>query len=197
MPELPALRPIRLTGQERFQIGEEKLPFSVYGFWQWVMSDLVSNTARGVLAEYIVARALNIVDEGARQEWVAYDLLTPDGIKVEVKSSAYLQTWKQKDYSKPSFSIAPAKGWDPEEEVERERVERYADVYVFALLAHKDKLTVDPLDIEQWVFYVLPTRVLNNYSPEGKTIALSTVEALAGPPVPFHLLAAKVKEIGV
>ena len=38
---------------------------------------------------------------------------------------------------------------------------RHAQVYVFALLARTDKATVDPLDLDQWAFYVLPTAVLD------------------------------------
>jgi hypothetical protein len=31
-------------------------------------------------------------------------------------------------------------------------IKRHADVYVFALLAHTDKATVDPLSLDQWRF---------------------------------------------
>jgi hypothetical protein len=48
-------------------------------------SDLVSNSTRGVLAEFIVARALGL-DTGVRTEWQAFDLETASGKKIEVKS---------------------------------------------------------------------------------------------------------------
>ncbi|MDM8523410.1 hypothetical protein QUF80_08570 [Desulfococcaceae bacterium HSG8] len=35
----------------------------------------------------------------------AYDLETHDGIKIEIKSAAYVQSWHQKDYSKITFRI--------------------------------------------------------------------------------------------
>ncbi|MEC4572858.1 hypothetical protein [Streptomyces virginiae] len=38
---------------------------------------------------------------------------------------------------------------------------RRSDVYVFCLLEHLDKPTLDPLDLSQWAFHVLPTRVLD------------------------------------
>jgi hypothetical protein len=45
-------------------------------FWQWSISDLVSNVSRGVLAEFIVAKALEInTVSNVRDEWAAYDLL--------------------------------------------------------------------------------------------------------------------------
>ena len=40
-------------------------------------------------------------------------------------------------------------------------VRRHAQVYVFALLAHTGKATVNPLDLDQSAFYVLPTAVLD------------------------------------
>jgi hypothetical protein len=42
----------------------------------------------------------------------AYDLITSTGIRIEVKSSAYLQSWSQKRLSTISFSISPARYWD-------------------------------------------------------------------------------------
>ena len=49
---------------------------------------------------------------------------------------------------------------------------RQADVYVFAVLAHKDKTTVDPLDLSQWEFYVVPTAKLNKQCGDLKRLTL-------------------------
>ena len=69
-PELPAMHPMRRTGSERFRSGEESLGFSVSDFWRWSASDLVSNTARGALAEFIVAKAIDAISEGGvRGDW--------------------------------------------------------------------------------------------------------------------------------
>ena len=83
-------------------------------FQAWAYDDLLTNTTRGVLAEYIVARALGI-DEVKRVEWHSHDLdVDVDGVKfgVEVKSAAYVQSWKQTRPSVIEFGIGPAKGWD-------------------------------------------------------------------------------------
>lgn len=82
------------AGTERFVVGSpELLAADVLSFWQWSASDLVSNTMRGVLAEYIVALAMGIdTEEGVRREWDAYDLLFEGKIEVEVKSAAYIQS---------------------------------------------------------------------------------------------------------
>ena len=101
---LPPIRIIRKSGQEPLVYNEtSQLSASVLDFWQWSSSDLLSNVTRGVLAEYIVALSLG-VNKKLRQEWDAWDL-TYKGIKIEIKSSAYLQSWKQNDYSKIVFHL--------------------------------------------------------------------------------------------
>lgn len=66
----------------------------VQDFWAWALSDLRDNTVRPMLAEFLVAQALGAAHR-PRIEWDAYDVVTPDGITVEVKSSAYVQAWEQ------------------------------------------------------------------------------------------------------
>ncbi len=58
-------------------------------FQAWAYDDLLANTTRGVLAEYIVAKALGILGN-KRVEWNKHDL-DVDGFGVEVKSAAYVQ----------------------------------------------------------------------------------------------------------
>lgn len=86
------------------------------------------NTERGVLAEYIVALDLGIAD-GVQNSWEAYDLTTQDGIRVEVKSSAYIQTWYQKEHSKILFNIRPSLSWNPRTDEWGETPMRHSDVY--------------------------------------------------------------------
>ena len=156
-------------------IGEELLRF-----WQWSSSDLLSNARRGVLAEFIVACALGCDLSEPRDEWAAHDLTTPEGIKVEVKSAAFLQSWNQpKGLSTISFSIKESLPWDPDTNKQGRVKERSADVYVFCLLAHMDKATVDPLDLDQWRFFVLPIVVLNAYTRSRHSITLKSLRMLA------------------
>ena len=62
---------------------------------------------------------------------------------------------------------------------------RQSDVYVFCLLSHKDRDTVNPLDTAQWKFFVLPTKVLNEKVGAQKTIALSGVIKLGAKETDF------------
>ena len=104
-----------------------------------------------------VASALGLTKE-PREEWGAFDLEVPDCGTVEVKSAAYIQSWEQKEYSRISFDIAERKSaWNPKtgKWKELDPPERIADVYVFCLLKHKCQKTIDPLNVEQWEFYVV------------------------------------------
>ncbi len=168
----PALGVELKSGSEPFRNDGQPLTANLLDFWRWSASDLVSNATRGILAEYIVAQALGQVT-GVRAEWDAYDLVTSAGLKVEVKSSAYLQSWFHEKLSAIGFGIRPTFAWASDtNELETER-RRQAGVYVFCVLAHKNKATVDPLDLDQWVFYVVPSAVLDEQCPTQKHISLS------------------------
>jgi len=184
----------RRDGSERFSFGEEDLGFDLLGFWQWSASDLVSNTMRGVLAEYLVARALGIDVSGVRDGWAACDLCTPSGVKVEVKSAAYLQSWHQAKPSAIVFRTPRTRAWDPDTNCFDAVAKRQADVYVFALLAHEEKSTLDPCDVSQWKSYVLSTLKLNERKRSQHSIALPTLSRLSGGPVGYRDLAKNVEE---
>ena len=156
-------------------------------FWQWAYSDLVGNTERGILAEYLVALACNIEDS-VRISWDSFDLLVDNKIKVEVKSSSYLQSWKQKDFSRPIFSIAKTKAWDYVSNVYDNLSKRQADVYVFALLSHRDKETLNPIDLKQWEFYVLHTMTIDTKMENKKSISLDKIIELGATKCDFENL---------
>jgi hypothetical protein len=159
----PKLERIRLSGAEKFTSQQRELEFSPLDFWCWAVSDVASNATRGVLAEFVVAKALGI-DTVIRDEWDDYDLLTKDGVKIEVKSSAYIQSWNQKKPSTPIFDIAKRKHYtDPETGEYRKYDEprRVADIYIFALMKGAITKTSDPLDLDNWEFYVVPTSVID------------------------------------
>lgn len=179
-------------GNEQFKTDGQPLDYTLVEFWRWSVSDLVSNATRGILAEFIVAKALISPTDTVRDEWGAFDLITPAGVKVEVKSAGYIQSWSQKRYSTIQFRTPKTKAWDPNTNQMISVSKRQADVYVFAMLAHKEKATVDPMDVAQWQFYVLPTSVLNQRTRSQHSITLKSLEGLAGSPVDYGRLAAAV-----
>lgn len=162
----------RKTGQEKFMTGSGETDICLLEFWQWATSDLLNNSTRGILAEFLVATALG-VNGGTRTEWDAYDITDKNGTKIEVKSSAYLQTWHQNVYSKITFDIKPTLLWNPDTNTFDGERSRQSDFYIFCLLHHKDQETVDPLDLDQWTFYILPTLKLDENLGTQKRISLS------------------------
>ena len=176
------IKKTRKTGLEKFHYNSNEKSFSLLDFWQWSTSDLVNNTIRGILAEFIVARSLGITDN-IRSPWNAYDLLLPNGIKIEVKSSAYIQSWYQKELSNITFGIGKTRGYDELTNLLDSESKRQADIYIFCLLNHKIQDTIDPLDMDQWGFYILPTSVLDAEVGDQKRIGLNSLMKLN----PFHV----------
>ena len=166
------------TGQEKIIYDDKSLNFSLIDFWRWSASDILSNATRGRFAEFIVATATNIDITKIRDEWSAFDLETPDGIKLEIKSAAYVQSWFQRALSKISFSIKAALYWDSLTNKQSDTAKRHADVYVFCLLHHTTKQTVDPLNMNHWEFYVMATSEIDNYTRSNHSITLKSLQKL-------------------
>lgn len=171
-------------------------------FYAWAYDDLFTNTTRGVLAEYIVATALGICDT-KRVEWNQYDLeieeVEVDGVRIndvgiEVKSAAYVQAWEQARPSEIVFSIRPARGWDKRTNTTADSATRSAKVYVFCVLEGKVKKAIDPLDVTQWTFYVVPTAVLEREVPTRKTIRLERLQQLAEGPRTYDQLGDAIRQ---
>ena len=170
---------------------------SLLGFWRWAYSQTLDNALRGVLAEYLVGLALGGPDRDARVEWDPYDLTTPDGVKVEVKSTAYLQSWAQKRKSTLVFNIPETNAWDPATGFWASSRARQSDVYVFCVFTAVDPDTADPLDMAQWDFYVAPTPRVNETLGGQKTVTLSSLKARVTPEqVTFTGLADAVQRAG-
>ena len=193
------LGPVEVTmkaGQEPFHVSGRSAGFDLLSFWQWSSSDLLSNQLRGVLAEYLVGRALGLHSK-PRMPWDPYDFQTRSGIRVEVKSGAYLQSWFQRRLTDVYFSVAPSTAWDRETDTWGTERKRQADVYVLALLQHQDKATVDPLNLDQWCFYVVRTSTLSGKIGDRKSLSLKQAKQLAEREVAYAELAAAVEEVGL
>ena len=140
-------------------------------------SPLVANHLRGLVAEAIIASALEPEWTWCSADWAGWDFERADGLKLEVKQSASRQTWSVKGGAQSTcrFDIRSRTGsyvgsqWLPWHG-------RAADLYVFAhhfeVGAHADHC--DPV---QWRFFIVPEQLL----PRAKTIGLKGVEKLAAP----------------
>ncbi len=156
----------QLTGTENLFIENQSVA-QVSDFWSWSGSNLLNNTYRGMLAEFIVARALDL-DNITRVEWELYDLLYGE-TKIEVKSSAYIQSWEQEKLTSPRFDIHKS----------ITKNKRCSDIYVFCLLNEKSKETINPLDLKQWDFFVLSTAIVDSVYNEQKSVGLEMLKPIA------------------
>jgi hypothetical protein len=161
---------------ETFLFNGLPLEFRLADFWAWNQSDLIENRNRGILAEFLVLKALGL-NNPTRLEWDAFDLITADGLKVEIKSAAFIQAWEQKQYSSISFDIKPTKTL-LEDNKYSTHATRQADIYVFCLLHHQDQKTINPMNLDQWTFYLTTTETLNRTLSEQKSISISTIETI-------------------
>lgn len=176
---------VELSGSESF----DGVDASVMDFWAFAMSDLRMNNVRGYLAEFLVSRAVGA--SGGRVEWDAYDVLSPDGIKIEVKSSAHLQVWDQRRLSRIVFTGLTGRTWTPQDGESSEATFN-ADVYVFCVQTAQTHEEYNPLDVDQWDFYVVPRddiAALGN-----KSISLAALQRLSTGPVEYVGLSEAIQE---
>ncbi len=167
-------------------------------FWAWGYSNVLTNNLRGVFAEFLVGTALDAVG-GTRTEWDAFDVLYGGArikkeAKIEVKSSAYLQSWQQEKPSTISFGVGERYAFDPATNDWMPEKGRVADLYVFCV--YREKKDRDPakvLDLSRWSFYVVSTKVINGELGTQKTVVLSRIAALTDP-VPYSRLKERVDE---
>lgn len=194
----PALEPKRLSGDEEIISKNGEKIASLKDFWSWAYSDILGNTERGELAEFLVACALGIGDK-TRISWDKYDLLLEENdkkIAIEIKSSGYFQTWGQRNKSKLIFGIQPTKAWDYITDEFEEEKRRQSDIYVFCVHNCEEKNDrMNTLDLAQWNFYLLPTSVLNEKLGKQKTASLDKLQKIGAEKCPYEKLHERIVEL--
>ncbi|MBI5671338.1 MAG: hypothetical protein HZC41_25365 [Chloroflexi bacterium] len=150
---------------------------TVGDFWSWAYSDVLSNANRSVFAEFLVGATLGVLDS-PRIEWNGFDLEYRSK-KIEVKTSAYLQSWPQKRLSTITFDICPKRAWDASTAQSINEPQRIADCYVFCLYAETNFNDSNVLNVERWEFYVVSTGRINQSFGSQKSISLSSLKKIA------------------
>ncbi len=138
---------------------------------------LITNVFRGHVVEAIVAEALEPDWTWSSQDHASCDFSRDDGVRLEVKQSAALQSWAVDPPKKicASFDIAPRKGyWEGLTWISEPG--RRAHIYLFAFHKTIDE-TADHRDPSQWLFYVVRADDL----PDARTISLGPLGRLAQP----------------
>jgi hypothetical protein len=133
------------------------------------------NIVRGVLAEFLVKLAVKDTSE-IRAACSNHDIVMPPDVTIEVKASAYLQSWPQPALSNIGFSGLRGRPWLEDGSFGLERVLR-SDVYVFAIHTCRIPDHYDPLDVSQWEFRVLARAQLEEHG--GRSIQLTLLDRIA------------------
>jgi hypothetical protein len=160
---------------------------SILNFWQWAYSDLADNVNRGVFAEWMVAKLLGLSYTECRPPWQAWDITSPEGVRIEVKASAYVHSWTTagsttSQAAKPTrieFTNLCTRAYVDEAQTKLAAEPTYnADLYVFCMQTNPDPQTWDALDLSQWEFYLVPKATLEAHGC--KSMSLNRVCQLCG-----------------
>lgn len=169
---------------------------TVSDYWKWAHTNIMDNAERGVFAEYLVSKAVKSKSV-VRENWAKYDVVSEEGITIEVKTSAYLQTWGQNDLSSVRFGVAKTQGYDIETNSYEQEKKRQAQVYVFCLYAEKEQDNINVLDMAQWEFYVLKAQAINESIKykDYKSLGLNAIVELGAKKCSYEKIHQTIKEI--
>jgi hypothetical protein len=176
-------------------IGDADLPANatLLDFWQWAFGDICDDDLKGYFAEWMVCRLIGL-PQPRRVSWADSDLITPKGTRIEVKASAYWQSWKlvnedgsrkpippAVDAAKTRISFRGLMSGPSVSPVSEPRVARFKSViYVFCLHAQTDATAWDAWQLSHWQFHVL-TLVQLQHDGVGSSISLARVRKLCPP----------------
>jgi hypothetical protein len=100
-----------------------------------------------------------------------WDLTTQEGVKIEVKTSAYIQTWLQARPSKIVFSGLKGRRLNVATNQYDAVATFNADLYVFCLHIERDAAQWDALDVNQWRFYLLTNEAVARLNCQSLSLA--------------------------
>lgn len=183
-----------MQGNEKFQFDNKELDFQMLDFWRFHYSNIYS--LHGEFAEFVVARALGVTEAQNSDYWTLWDI-TYDNMRIEVKATAYFHMWNTngKVSSKRTFGITKANGsYDPKVAGNTEFC-RQNDVYVFCLINGGTKETANPLNLDNWEFYAVPTKFIDKYCGDNKTISLSRIRNFGFKPLRYDELKEEIDRI--
>nr|WP_309504129.1 hypothetical protein [uncultured Roseovarius sp.] len=135
---------------------------------------VMQNNLRGLWVELMVLELLGSGWKHVGKDWAAWDLERIDGLRVEIKQSARLQSWGP-SIGSPRFSIATAKGHYPDGKTYVPNIsgKRLANLYIFAWHDGEDQRLAS-----EWQFYVVDAKELPKSQ---KSIGLEALKKLTEP----------------
>lgn len=165
-----------LNGKEEFTNNGIPIGLSIIDFWQFQYSNIWD--MQEYIAEFLIAKSLDLKTPQNCNGWTLWDILYRD-YRIEIKSSAYYHSWRSdgKISKKRVFNITKAfsRYKDSTSEYKRQN-----DVYIFCLNIGHTKDESNPLHLENWQFYIIPTKTINEICKDNKTISLGQIQKITG-----------------
>lgn len=191
-----------MNGNEPFTFEQKQIQPTVKDFWAWAMSRLIADGPRGDLAEFIVNTALGMDTTIPKKGWGECDIVY-NGIRIEIKCSSVLQAWDRDQPSKPVFSISKTYSCDIGHDGDRyvyvghddSEPQRRSEIYVFCLFANEDRATANPMSLDQWQFYIVPTKLINEVYPNRRTLTLPGMNKLGAIPHNYSEIKSQIDAI--
>lgn len=169
-------KPELLSGNEKFLLNGSDLGLSVIDYWQFQFSNLIDNL--GYVAEFLVAKALAKDEPENCNGWTLFDTMYR-GKRIEVKSTSYWQSWK-KGHAISEQRVFSIRKTHVEYQNSKADLVRQNDIYIFCIDIGRTHESANPLNLENWQFYVIPTNVIDDKCGDQKTISLNRVRELYG-----------------
>ena len=165
-----------LSGSESFTISNQPAGFSVIDFWRFQFSNIWD--IQDQIAEFIVACALGQTEPYNKNGWTLWDI-NYKGRRIEVKETAYFHSWRSdgKVSKQRIFSINKAHS---SYKVRTSESKRQNDIYVFCLNTGETREESNPLILDHWRFWVIPTETINRVCGNNKSVTLSRIQKLTG-----------------
>ena len=163
-----------LNGNEAFMQNGIELGFNVMDYWRFQFSNLVDNL--GYVAEFLIAQALSKDEPDNCNGWTVYDV-GYRGKRIEVKATSYWQSWKASHIISEQRNFSIRKTYLDYQNNKSDKA-RQNDIYIFCLDKGRDEKSSNPMNLENWVFYVVPTKVINEMFGNQKVLSLKRLEKI-------------------
>ena len=177
-----------LNGTEPFVMNGKSVGFNMLDFWKFEFSNIYD--MQDEISEFIVAKALEIDVPYNKEMWTLCDIMYRDK-RIEVKETSYYHPWNKDGQvsEQRAFGITKANSIyeKPDEE---NKYERQNDLYIFCVVNGNTREESNPLNLNNWDFYIVPTSVINEKCKDNKTISLSRIQNMGYRPFDFS----KIKE---
>ncbi len=162
---------------------------SLLDFWKWAFSDLCDDDLKGIFAEWIVLKLLEIPSV-RRVNWANSDIITPEGVRIEIKATSYWQSWKILD-EQGALRPVPLHPVSPKTQIRFSGLKARdavavpnsnepqifkSHIYIFAFQRERQFERWNAMDLSQWEFYALPVSVVGALGSKSVSLKMLRVE---------------------